>query len=63
MVAAVELAIGIVQLTAVLIPLLLGLTRYYVNNESRVGTSDSTLRRYIGLLFLPLFLAYVHFSQ
>lgn len=60
MVAAVELAMGVVQLTAVLIPLLLGLTRYYVNNEREIELSDSTLRRYMALLFLPLFLAYLH---
>lgn len=58
----VELAMSIVQLTGVLIPLLLGITRYYRNNEGR-HISEARMLFVIALLFCPLFLLYSIFRN
>lgn len=51
----VELAMSIIQLTAVLLPVLLGLTRYYVNNgEDLPDIPNLPLIRYVS--FLPALL-------
>lgn len=61
MVEAVELAMSIVQLTGVLVPLLLGITRYYVNNQDR-GQLENLPNRlvsgYVLYLFFTVFTAY-----
>lgn len=58
----VEFAMNIVQLTGVLIPLLLGLTRYYVSNHEGFleEVSDRDVMGFTLLLFIPLLLAYIH---
>lgn len=60
--APVEHAMGIVQLTGVLIPLLLGVARYYVSkeNSSQVEASDKAVLLYTAPLFLSLLFAYGH---
>lgn len=58
----VEYAMNIVQLTGVLIPLLLGITRYYINEENSpvMSVSNTTITLYLGFLFLSLLVAYYH---
>ena len=59
----VELAMSIVQLTGVLIPLLLGITRYYLNNQhsDRSRGSDALMTVAVFLLFAPLFISYLQY--
>ncbi|KYH23727.1 hypothetical protein HAPAU_42070 [Halalkalicoccus paucihalophilus] len=56
----VDYAMSVVQLTGILIPLLLGVTRYYVKeeNENLISVSNETISIYLGLLFMPLFIAF-----
>lgn len=54
----VQLAMNIVQLTGILIPVLLGVTRYYLTNDN-AEDSGLMVSAIVMLLFGPLFVAYL----